>query len=253
MADAHDGECGLGQEIPAVAASRLGPRVINLFDTGGYLLWRLEPRFRVMTDQRPFPYLEWFAEQYAFSTGQIFNSFLGAHPADVAVIDRIKEPVWRQFLGAPGWRLVYFGSTAAIFVPAGTAPERLPDDPAPACFTHLRNARVAARVFHFASITGDFRTAWLVADLLEGGLLWQAEPAELQAVRDYRAAHRALRSGDTAHAAALFRAAFARCDPGERDQLILILLLSLEAARADTPTADTDSIRAALQKLAAPE
>lgn len=240
-------------EAEYLAASRLGPRVLNLFDTGGYLLWRLEPRFKVMTDQRSFPYLDWFAEQYAFSTGQNFDRFLAAHPADVAVIDLIKEPVWRSFLSAPGWRLVYFGPTAAVFVPADTAPERLPDDPAPARFTHLRNASVAARVFHFASVTGDFRTAWLMADQLESALRGQAVPAELQAVRDYRTAHRALRSGDTLQATALFRAAFARCDPGERDRLIQTLLLSLEAAGADTPPADTQAIRAALQKLAAPE
>ena len=147
----------------------------------------------------------------------------------------------------------YFGPTAAVFVPAGTAPERLPEDPAPARFTRLRNAAVAGRVFHFASATGDFQTAWLVADQLESVLRGQAAPAELQAVRVYRAAHRALRSGDIVQATALFRAAFSRCDPGERDRLIQTLLLSLEAAGADTPPADTAAIRAALQKLAAPE
>lgn len=111
---------------------------------------------------------------------------------------------------------------------------------------------MAARVFHFASATGDFRTAWLAADQLEGELLGQAVPAELQAVRDYRAGHRALRSGDTVRATALFRTAFAQCDPGERDRLIQTLLISLEAAGAETPLAETAAIRAALQKLAGP-
>ena len=236
-----------------LAASRLGPRILNLFDTGGYLLWRLEPRFKVMTDQRSFPYLEWFAEQQAFSTGKIFATFLAAHPADVAVIDLIKEPVWRQFLGARDWKPVYFGPTAAVFVPAGTPPDQLPEDPAPTRFEHLRNATVAVHVFRFAAATGDFRTAWLVADQIEDTLRPHAEPAELQSVRDYRAAHRALRTGDTVQATALFRSVFARHDPGERDRLIQTLLLSLEAAGPATPPADLASIRAALLKLAAPE
>jgi hypothetical protein len=38
-------------------AGAAGTRLFNIFDSGGYLLWRLYPSYRVMTDPRSFPYL----------------------------------------------------------------------------------------------------------------------------------------------------------------------------------------------------
>lgn len=37
-------------EAEFLASQQLGPRMYNLFDSGGYLLWRLYPQYRVMVD-----------------------------------------------------------------------------------------------------------------------------------------------------------------------------------------------------------
>ena len=103
-------------EAEFLAAANLGPRMYNLFDSGGYLLWRLYPQYRVMTDSRSFPYLAWFDDQYRFTLGQSVDDFMRRYPADTAVIDLLNKATWRSFLASPDWRPVFYGPTAAVFV-----------------------------------------------------------------------------------------------------------------------------------------
>ena len=240
-------------EAEFLSASRLEARLINLFDNGGYLLWRLEPRYLVMTDQRSFPYLSWFEEQYRFSNGEIFDEFLAAHPAETAVIDLAKEPVWRQFLSARDWRLAYYGPTAAVFVRQTVEPERLARDVAPERFRGLRNAGTAFRVFQFACAAGDFRTAWEMETQLATRLNFQASAAELRIARQYREAHRALRTGELPQAATLFRAALNGQPIGDRDRMILTFFAALEKLAPEARTEETATLQTALTKLAAPD
>jgi hypothetical protein len=240
-------------EAEFLAASRLGPRLINLFDTGGYLLWRLAPRYQVMTDQRSFPYLGWFEEQYRFSNGEIFDDFLAAHPCNVAVIDLVKEPVWRQFLHAQEWQPAYYGPTAAVFLRKGTPRESVAADPAPSRFDRLRNAATAFRVFGFAKAVGDFATAWKIETQLATRLRFQIAPEDFQSVHQYREAHRALRERDYALATRLFREVQDRLPTGDRDRLILTFLDQIEKLTAEGHADATQTYRTALAKLAAPE
>jgi hypothetical protein len=75
----------------------LGPRLYNIFDSGGYLLWRLEPEVEVMVDSRSFPYLSWFGEQRAFADGRDVPGFVarrrrGDRPPEGADLARVPRP-----------------------------------------------------------------------------------------------------------------------------------------------------------------
>lgn len=238
-------------EAEFLAASKLGPRLINLFDTGGYLLWRLRPDYKVMVDARSFPYLDWFKEQYQFTTGQVFEPLLDKLQADVAVIDLIKEPVWRHFMRAPGWRLAYFGPTAAVFVRGTIAEDRLAKGVAPERFDHIRNAGTAARLFWFAIAAGDFDTAWKIHRQLAGPLAIQPR-LEVRQIFDYHDAHQALRAGDYEKARTLLSGVLAIREVCDRDRLILTFLDSIKTAAAARPPQDTTAIKAALEKLVSP-
>jgi hypothetical protein len=240
-------------EAEFLAASKLGPRVINLFDSGGYLLWRLWPKYLVMIDQRSFPYLSWFDEQYKFTTGGIFDEFLAAHPADVAVIDLRKAQVWRNFLRAKGWKLAYYGPTAAVFVHDSVKAEALAAGVAPERFRHLRNARVAWQVFEFAVTVGDYRTAWDVETQMASQLRFQAKPDELSRAGNYRQAHRALREHNYTQASTLFHAALEGLTVCDRDRLILLFIGNIEKLAKEGRRDQTVTFEAALGKLAAPE
>ncbi len=235
-------------EAEFLAASTIGPRLINLFDSGGYLLWRLWPRYLVMCDQRSFPYLSWFDELYAFSKGENFDAFLAAHPADAAVIDLERKPVWQKFLHAPGWKLAYYGPTAAVFVRDTVAVEQLALEVAPERFAHLKSPATAFLVYRFACAVADYRTAWQAEEQIRTRLRFQASPEELRITGEYRAAHQALRERNYVRAKQLFESAIPGMVWSDRDQLIHILLNNLAHPEQGV---DAGIYEAALAKLAA--
>jgi len=97
-------------EAEFLARQKLGPDLYNTFNNGGYLLWRLWPAYKVMVDSRAFPFSAWFQDQYDFSTGKTFASFLQKYPARVAVAELSQTELW------PEWRLVFYGPVAALFI-----------------------------------------------------------------------------------------------------------------------------------------
>ena len=236
-------------EAEFLASSHLGGRLYNLFDGGGYLLWRLYPQYRVMTDSRSFPYLSWFADQYNFSMGDSFDDFLRRYPADVANIELTHVFTCRNFLKSADWRLVFYGPTSAVFVRRSLQFE----GKRKSAGAGIRNADNAIRFFYFAAEVGDFDVAWSTLDHIETRLAYQATAGDLAAVRAYREGHRALRSNDWGYAKTMFDLAFARKSPGERDQLIRIFLRDIELLRARGRAGETGTFEAALHKLAAPE
>ncbi|HXO63900.1 MAG TPA: hypothetical protein VN882_04310 [Steroidobacteraceae bacterium] len=261
---------GIGYAAPVaeaeyVAQLHFGSRLYNIFDSGGYLLWRLYPQYRVMVDSRSFPYLSWFADQYRFTSGADHAGFLARYPADVAVIDLAKHDAWGEFMRDAGWRLAYYGPTAAVFVPADHTRD-LPATPAdPARFDSLRNARVALAVFDFATFVGDFSVAWRTLDHIERDLAGQADPARLLLAREYRLAYGAMR--DHQYAAALDHLKRALADrridrarethPSprppvcDRDRILLTFLLAMQRLEQSGRTDEAGPIVTSIDQLAA--
>ena len=246
---------GIGTSQPVaeaefLAREHLGPRILNTYNAGGYLIWRLWPRDRVMVDARSFPYLAWFDELRLFTgtTDPVaFAGFLERHPGDVALVDFQEETVWRSFLRQPGWRPAFYGPAAAVFVPVARAPAAV--EAAPTLLA-LRNGNDGRRLFDFAIAVGDYRTAWRLLEQLESRLRPQVDPGDLRRMQDYRDAHQALAAGQVDRAWDDLAAAFATRPPEGRDLLLLRLLGALRQTGPDDPRAAT--IRAGLVQLASP-
>ena len=236
------------EEAEWLSRHPLGPRLYNIFDSGGYLLWRLYPDYKVMVDSRSFPYLGWFDDQYRFTMGERFDSFLSQYPGDVAVIDLAKASAWRNFLRSTQWRPIFFGATAAIFVRRDdTRAQALRYESATGLAT-LRNGDAALRVFDFAVDVGDWRTAWMVASELQGPLRQQIPAAVLSAVDDHRQAYQLAVTGHYADAAERLNRALARKVAGDNDMAMLVMLQALALLR-DPGTAQARQIQNGLQKL----
>jgi len=213
---------------PGHDRERLGPRLYNLFDAGGYLLWRLHPRDQVMVDSRSFPYLSWFDDQQDFAEGRDVEGFLAEYPANVAVIDLDRPRTWQAFLGLDDWRLGFYGPSAAVFLRDREATLLADDDELWAWRTDLRNVSAALDAFELSTFVGDYPTAWTILEELEGDLALQVLDRDRGAAADdYRAGYAALLEAD--HGAALdhFRAAFRDRVPSARDQLVIDLLAGL--------------------------
>jgi hypothetical protein len=234
------------EEAEFLALGHFGSRIYNTYNAGGYLLWRLYPRYQVMVDARSFPYLSWFDELRQFSLTRDlnrFDAFLGRHPADVAVADFQTDAVWRSFLNTPGWRPVFYGPSAAVFAP-GAAGEPVRSAPG---LGHLRNGAAAVKVFDFAIAVSDYRTAWDLLDQVQGPLRGQVDAATPQRMRDYREGHDALLAHDYQRAWTRFSASFRHHTIDGRDNTILLVLKALVEIRADDPRAD--KLREGLRRL----
>lgn len=238
-------------EAEFLAASKLGPRLYNIFNSGGYLLWRLDPAYKVMIDPRFFPYKDWFAELYAFSTGESFDAFLQKYPADTAIIDLDRPQVWKSFLQSKEWRLVFYGPTSAVFVDRTIADDRFPQSYAPGRFDHLRNGRTALNVFDLALVVGDYARAWKALDEAEG-FAYQIDIHTLQNAIAVRNGYRELAASNYDAALSQFTAAKSRPVQGWREPVILKLLEERVAAAANENGGAIGRYDAALRELTVP-
>jgi hypothetical protein len=240
------------QEAEFLARQNLGPDIYNVFDSGGYLLWRLYPRYRVMIDSRSFPYLSWFEELYDFTTGRSFEAFLKKYPADVAVIDLAKAEQWQNFLKTRDWRMVYFGQTAAVFVKENkqSLVVRSELDADPARFSDLQSADAGVNIFRFATFVGDYGVADAVLRRLETTLRWHISDQQLARAEAYRDAVRAIHRHDYAEALDKFQLGIFDRPVSDRDRVVLTLLVSL--VRTPLDAASQTQIVDALTKIVPP-
>jgi hypothetical protein len=220
-------------EAEFLARSRLGPRLYNTFNAGGYLLWRLWPAHKVMVDSRYFPFADWFDDLYDFTHGENVDGFLAKFPGDVAVIDLDLPRLWGHFLESPRWRLVYYGPTAAVFAPAATPASAFARDVAPDRFDRLRNGVTALQVFDFALVEGDAATAWKVLAEVETGTTGPAPRDDLARAIAVREGYRQLLAGDVDAATPWFTKAAQRRVRGSVEAEIERLLSARLGARAN--------------------
>jgi len=245
---------GIGYSNPVpeaeyLAQAGLGRDFYNTFDSGGYLLWRLHPQYRVMVDSRSFPYLDWFRHQYDFAHGRHMDGFIARYPADLAVIDLEKVACWRYFLRHPEWRLQFYGPTAAVFARGDGAAEQAQSA---AELLSLKAAGTALAAFDFAMAAGDVSMAWQLLGQLETRLSALADAERLQRARDYRAAHLALADGALDRARVLLERLQATGVVADRDMLILSVLREMVRAPAGAHGARIDLLRRRLGSLLPP-
>jgi hypothetical protein len=235
-------------EAEYLARAKLGSRFYNTFDSGGYLLWRLYPQYRVMVDPRSFPYLDWFDDQYRFAKGTEFEKFLARYPADLAIIDLQKVGCWRNFVGAADWHLLFYGPTAAIFARGRVTSQRVEEA---AELLHLRNASTAFTAFDFAVGVGDYAMAWNILDQLETSLAAQADGIRLKRAQSYRAAQAALARSSFDQAEPLFESVVHNGVIAERDLMILTLLRKRRSLLDQGDKVAAEDVGAGLARLAA--
>jgi hypothetical protein len=243
---------GVGDSQPVdeaefLAQNQFGPRIYNTYNAGGYLLWRLYPRDRVMVDARSFPYLGWFDELVQFQRSvdpPRFRAFLAKYPGDVALVDFQEDMTWRSFLATPGWRPAFYGPSAAVFVPAEKSPGPVR---ASQSVARLRNGETAVKVFAFAAAAGDYSTAWNVLAQMRGSLSGQMTEDGLAFAVNYQAAHQAMQAHDYAAALNRFTLAYRQRLISGQDTTILNILRALQ--KVDPAGGQAAILRTGLEHL----
>ncbi len=111
------------QAVKLLAASGIEGNLVNQFNWGEYILWKLGPSIKVMMDgRRESIYSDETYKQYLrFQDGSgDWDRLLRDYQADVALLE--KESTSANLLQLkPGWKQVYADNIAVILVRDGTA------------------------------------------------------------------------------------------------------------------------------------
>ena len=223
-------------------ADPVGP-LLNNFDSGGYLLYRVHPGRRAFiagnTSMFPPSFLEYYRSHVASGAGSDWTVPGAARSAGAAVVD-FASPVGVRMAAAlhadPSWRLAFFdragalylradGASAPVDVAMRTRELRADDRADPALPEWLGGKRLPYPSFNLGMFLAAIGRPDLAAD--EALRLWPTTRAEEIAVLGGQAAQQ---SGRLAEFAAPLAEAFDR-DP-DSDALRTLLFLAL-AYRSD--------------------
>lgn len=91
-------------------------RLVNEFNWGGYLAWRLGDRWQVLMDGRTQLYAPDFWRQVYFSTPEAQLAVLSDQPADAAILPA-RRSAFLENLERAGWRRVHEDAVAIVLLP----------------------------------------------------------------------------------------------------------------------------------------
>jgi len=145
--------------------------IINDYDSGGYLIWKLFPKTKVMIDPRSFPYRKFWADYIAYEHGQMGLEFLDRFPEkpEVSLVSLKNTSLWRSYLRDPKkeWVPGWVGTAYVVFVRRGF---RYPAEAAgfmPSRFEGLRNAQKAFQIYQFGLESTLYDISWAVLEVMK--------------------------------------------------------------------------------------
>ncbi len=171
-------------------------RIGNIYNVGGYLLWSLYPDYKVLVDQRFFPYEEWIEEEFQFEAGLNFEDLLSTYQCDVFVVQCQFHDLIKNFLRSPEWRSAFYGPTAVVFVRNEIL---LPEEAADFGnnrFRKLKSPVAAFDVLWFALNTGDYSSAEYILETMQAQLLFKPLKKRISEYQRYYNAVTAFQRGD---------------------------------------------------------
>jgi hypothetical protein len=110
--------CAAAAFIDSHATAARG-RLICEFTWGGYLEWRLNPRFQTLMDGRTQLFSADFWRSTVLGSKDIQKAFLAATSANVACISA-KKSSYGDLLAALGWKTVYQDGYARVMIPTNS-------------------------------------------------------------------------------------------------------------------------------------
>ncbi len=94
-----------------------GKKIGNLYEAGGYLMYRFWPERKTMIDPRAFPFVSWIESYFQFMDGEDIENFVRNKEADFWIVNHAKPAVTSWFSESPDWTLVFVGPSSTVFIP----------------------------------------------------------------------------------------------------------------------------------------
>ena len=163
-----------------LSAYRLG----NDYSSGGYLLWALWPKMKIMIDPRQFPFKGWIDRYGAFQSGRNIKGFVQDFPCEVWCVRYRSRPVIEWFVRSPDWRIAFYGPSAVVFARKEVPGlERNPQ--AGEGIGRIKNMGQAQLVLQFAASIRDWDRARTVLAGMRERFRCPGEKSKIQAASDW--------------------------------------------------------------------
>lgn len=153
---------GISDFIPEDAAefirtNKLPQPLFNDYLSGGYLIWKLYPDYKVFIDPRYAPYWKEVAPDYmkmtVTSNLQEMKKFFDKYPVQTALIHMSSAGLAVNMVRTGYWRLLYFDHAAAVLIRASYVPnlsaETLKVDAGTARFRNIKSPGALVNLFNF--------------------------------------------------------------------------------------------------------
>ena len=145
--------------------------IINDYDSGGYLIWKLYPDTKVLIDPRSFPYRKFWADYIAYEHGQIGLEFLDrfSEKPNVSLVSLKNTSLWRSYLRDPKkeWVPGWIGTAYVVFVRQGFTYPKDAAEFLPNRYSTLRNGQKAFQIYQFAVEASLYDSAWAVLEVMK--------------------------------------------------------------------------------------
>lgn len=104
-------------EAEYIDAHYAGRRFGNMYQDGGYFLWTLWPRTKLMIDGRFFPFRDWYPKYGDFSFGRNVELFLAEFRPEIVLVNHMQTNLEYWFFNSDAWKPAFFGRSGTLFVP----------------------------------------------------------------------------------------------------------------------------------------
>ncbi len=105
-------------ETEYIKKNMTGLKIGNIYRDGGYLIYQLWPKKKVMIDPRYFPFRDWVDDYITFSQGRDVEQFIKRNRADYWLIRYNNIVAFQWFYQSKGWKPALLGPTGAVFIPS---------------------------------------------------------------------------------------------------------------------------------------
>lgn len=126
----------------------------NIYELGGYMIWRFNRERKVLMDPRAFPYDDWFYMYRNWEIAQDWD-FVKKFPADAWFISYRFPHIIQWFLRSPDYKLAFYSGGCTLFlkshIPIPDAPSRMGEGA-----IHLKSPTRTLEVINLALNLNDY-------------------------------------------------------------------------------------------------
>jgi hypothetical protein len=145
--------------------------VYNDYDSGGWLIWRLWPKVKVMIDPRSFPFRHFYTDYINYERGAVsiddFQKKWPNHKPQVCIASLKNTSLWRAYMRHPDWQAAWVGPSSVVFCRRGHQYPKDAMEFMPNRFDDINNSQKCLQIFQFGIESNLTGYSWKALEVMK--------------------------------------------------------------------------------------